>query len=99
MGGTLRVEPAQLRAAAQAQADVGAFVSGMATGQSLTSGTGTGSGLLSEEACQLAAGMFDSASSMVHEELTVHSANLSSAAEQYLRVDDEYARRLREFTD
>ena len=70
----------------------------MAAGQSLTGATATGSSLLSEAACQFAATMFDTAAGTVHEELTAHSTNLSSAADQYLRVDDEYARRLREFT-
>jgi hypothetical protein len=44
MGATLRVDPAQLRAAARAQADVGTFASGMATGQSLTSAAAGGAG-------------------------------------------------------
>jgi hypothetical protein len=98
MGGTLRVDPAKLRTAAQAQADVGTFVSSMATGQLMMSATGSGSGLHSEAACQFAGTMFDTVASTVHEELTAHSTNLSSAADQYLRVDDEYARRLRKFT-
>lgn len=94
MGGTLRVDPARLRTAAAAQTEVGTFVSGMATGQSVaTAGTGM-SGLLTEGACQFASTMFDTATTAVHEELSAHSTNLSSAADQYHRTDEDLGRRL-----
>jgi hypothetical protein len=97
MGGTLRVNPDSLRNAARAQTDVGGFVSGMEVGQSMTSG-GTGvSGLLSEGACQFAGSIVDAALGTVHEELTTHSTNLSTAADQYHRMDEELGRRLHKF--
>lgn len=95
MGATLRVDPTQLRTAAAAQTEVGTFVSGMAAGQSMTN-AGTGmSGLLTEGACQFAGTIFDTATAAVHEELTAHSTNLSSAADRYHRTDEELGRRLR----
>jgi hypothetical protein len=95
MAAILRVDPTRLRTAAAAQADVGTFVSGMGTGQSMASG-GTGmSGLLSEAACQFAGTVFDAAAGAVHDELTAHSTNLSAAADHYRRVDEEFGRRLR----
>jgi hypothetical protein len=95
VGATLRVDPSRLREAARAQAAVGTFVSGMGTGQSMASAGTAMSGLLSEAACQFAGSMFDTATSAVHDELTAHSTNLSAAAEQYHRTDEEFARRLR----
>lgn len=97
MGGTLRVNPDSLRSAAQAQTDVGGYVSGMAVGAAMT-GAGTGmSGLLSEGACQFAGSIVDAALSGVHEELTTHSTNLSTAADHYHRMDEELGRRLQKF--
>ena len=96
MGGTLRVDPGRLRTAAAAQTEVGTFVSAMGTGQAMAS-AGTGmSGLLSEGACQFAGTMFDTAAGAAHEELTAHSTNLSAAADQYHRADEELGRRLRQ---
>ena len=90
----MRVDPAQLRTAAAAQTEVGTFVSGMAAGQSMTT-AGTGmSGLLTEGACQFAGTIFDTATAAVHDELAAHSTNLSSAADQYHRTDEELGRRL-----
>jgi flagellar capping protein FliD len=95
MGGTLRVDPERLRAAAAAQTEVGTFVSGMATGQSITT-AGTGmAGLLSEGACQFVGTAFDTAAGAVHEELTAHSTKLTAAADRYHQVDEETGRRLR----
>jgi Excreted virulence factor EspC, type VII ESX diderm len=94
----MRVDPNRLREAARAQADVGTFVSGMDTGQSVAS-TGIGmSGLLSESACQFAGAAFDTAATAVHDELTDHSTKLSAAADQYHRMDEELGRRLRKFS-
>jgi hypothetical protein len=95
MGATLRVDPAHLRTAATAQADVGTFVAGMGTGQSMASASTGVSGLLSEVACQFAGTTFDTAADTVNDELTAHSTNLSAAADQYHRTDEEFARRLR----
>jgi hypothetical protein len=99
MGGTLRVDPAHLRTAAQAQSDVGAFVSGMDTGRTMAGAADGGPGLLSEAACRFAATVFDGAAGAVHRELTAHSTKLTAAAEQYHRADEEFARRLRELAD
>jgi hypothetical protein len=57
------------------------------------------SGLLSETACQFAGTMFDTAASTVHEQLTDHSTKLSAAADYYQRADEEFARRLKTFTE
>ena len=98
MGGTLRVNPESLRTAARAQTDVGEFVSGLGAAQSLhAAGTGV-SGLLSEGACQFTSSIVDSALNAVHEDLTKHSDNLSNAADRYHRMDEEFGRRLRRFT-
>lgn len=97
VGGTLRVNPESLRNAARAQSEVGDFVSGMSVGQSMN-GAGTGvSGLLSEGACQFASSTMDTALGAVHEDLTKHSTNLSTAADHYHRMDEELGRRLRKF--
>lgn len=98
MGGTLRVDPEHMRTAAAAQVNVGTFVSGMATGQSMTTAGSGMSGLLSEGACQFAGAAFDTAAGAVHEELTAHSTKLSAAADLYHRTDEDFGRRLREFT-
>ncbi|MDT5075686.1 MAG: hypothetical protein QOJ80_323 [Mycobacterium sp.] len=91
------VDPTHLRSAAQAQGDVGTFVSGMSNGRSMASGGAGMSGLSSEAACQFAANMLDTAASAVHEELTDHSTKLSAAADHYHRMDEEFGRRLRKF--
>jgi hypothetical protein len=91
----LRVDPARLRTAATAQTEVGTFVSGMAAGQSMTNAGSGMSGLLTEGACQFAGTIFDTAATAVHDELTAHSANLASAADQYHRTDREFGDRLR----
>ncbi|MGW4096639.1 type VII secretion target [Mycobacterium sp. NPDC004974] len=97
MGGALRVNPDSLRNVARAQADVGEFVSGLAAGQSLHSASSGVSGLLSEGACQFASSLVDTALNAVHEDLTKHSDNLSTAADRYHRMDEEFGRRLRRF--
>ena len=95
----MQVDPNRLREAARQQADIGTFVFGMGTGQSVAS-AGTGmSDLLSETACQFAGTMFDTAASAVHEELTDHSTKLSAAADHYQRADEEFGRRLKTFTE
>lgn len=94
MGGVLRVDPARLRTAAAAQSGVGAYVSGLAAGPSMAN-AGTGmSGLLVEQACQLAGARFDAAATAVHDELTAHAKNLSAAADRYHRTDGDLGRRL-----
>ena len=96
MAATLRVDPAQLRSAAAAQAEVSTFVAGMGVGQSMArSGM---SGLLTEGACQLAGAIFDTAASAVRDELTAHSAHLSTAADRYQRMDEDLGRSLRTLT-
>ena len=95
MGATLRVDPAQLRNAAKAQANVATVISGLDAGQAMSAAGGRMSGLLSETACQFAATVFDAAAGTVHEELTAHSTNLSAAADRYHQADEKYAHRLR----
>ena len=94
MGGVLRVDPARLRTAAAAQSDVGAYVSGLAAWPSMAN-AGTGmSGLLVEQACQLAATMFDAAAAAVHDALAAHATNLSAAADGFHHTDGDPGRRL-----
>jgi hypothetical protein len=98
MAATLRVDPEQLCSAAAAQVDVSTFVAGMGVGQSMAGARSGMSGLLSEGACQLAGTIFDAAASAVRDELTAHSINLSTAADQYQRMDEDVGRRLRTLT-
>jgi hypothetical protein len=56
-------------------------------------------GLLTADACHFAGSVLDSACSSVYEELTAHSTNLSSAADQYHQTDEELGRRLRKIAD
>jgi hypothetical protein len=99
MGATLRVNPDQLLKVAAAQEAVATFVSGLGAGQPMAS-AGTGmSGLLIEQACQFAGSTFDTAARAVHDELTSHSTNLAAAADQYLRTDEQFGRRLRALTE
>ncbi|MEV0669363.1 type VII secretion target [Mycobacterium sp. NPDC050441] len=98
MGGTLRVNPESLRNAARAQADVGEFVSGLGAGQSLDSAGAGVAGLLSEGACQFAGSTVDTALSAVRDDLTKHADKLSTAADRYHGIDEEFGRRLRRFT-
>jgi hypothetical protein len=96
-GATLLVDPTHLRTAAQAQGHVGTFVSGMTNGQSMASGGSGMSGLLSEAACQFAGTLLDTAARAVHEAITDHSTKLSTAADHYHRMDEEFGRRLHKF--
>jgi hypothetical protein len=98
MAATLRVDPAQLRSAAAAQAEVSTFVAGMGVGQSMAGACSAMSGLLIERACQLAGTIFDTAASAVRDELTAHSAHLSTAADRYQRMDEDLGRSLRTLT-
>jgi hypothetical protein len=94
---TLLVDPTHLREAARAQADVGAFVSGMNSGASVAGGGAHVAGLESEGACTLLGGLLDDATAAVHEALSDHSAKLIRAADHYQRADEEFGRRLRMF--
>ena len=84
----------RLRAAADAQVEVGAFVSAMAAGESLASAANAMSGLQSGTGCQFASTVLDGAAQRVSTELSLHSNNLTSAGGSYLRADDELGRRL-----
>jgi hypothetical protein len=96
---TLRVDPVRLRAAADAQAEVGAFVSGMAAGEVISAAANAMSGLESGAACQFAGAVLDGASARVGAELAAHSKNLTSAADRYGRVDEELGHRLRSIAE
>lgn len=99
MASTLRVDPAGLRAAAAAQADVGAFVSGMGIGQLLRSAANAMSGLRCGEACEGAGTAFDEVGCTVNDELSEHSDRLSAAADRYRDTDNELGRRLGELAE
>jgi Excreted virulence factor EspC, type VII ESX diderm len=98
MGRTLRVDPSQLRSAAAAQGVVANTLSRTAIGQSLATAGTSMSGLSTEAACQFVETALDAAAGAVHDELTVHSSNLSQAADRYHTADDELGRRLRAFS-
>jgi Excreted virulence factor EspC, type VII ESX diderm len=97
MSTSLRVDPAQLRAAAAAHANVSAFVSSMGAGQSMATAGTDMSGLLSEGACLFAGTVLDTEASAVHDELTTHAKNLATAADHYHQTDERLGRRLRTF--
>jgi hypothetical protein len=94
MGGTLRVDPGSLRDAARAQTDVGAAVSGMGVGTSM-SAAGTGvPGLACAGACEFAGTVIDTALGTVGDELTVHSEKLLRAADLYQQGDERGGQRI-----
>lgn len=99
MAATLRVDPARLRAAAAAEAQVGDSVSRMGVGRSLFDAADGMPGLLSGAACQFAGAIFDAAAGRVRDELSTHSGKLSTAADHYHRADDELGRRLRRLAE
>jgi hypothetical protein len=96
---TLRVDPTRLRSAAQAQSDVGAFVSGMCAGRTIADGAGAMPGLESGAACQYASTVLDAAAAQMSAELAAHAKNLISAAERYAKVDEDLGRRLRSIAE
>jgi hypothetical protein len=85
----------RLRSAAEAQSEVGAFVSGMAAGRTIAGGAGAMPGLESGAACQYASTVLDAAAAQVSTELATHAKHLISAAERYGKVDEDLGRRLR----
>lgn len=97
MASTLRVDPSRLVAAASSEADVAAFVAGMAVGQSLAGATASVSPLRSGVAIEFAASALDDVSAVIHDELTSHAAKLNTAAETYRRTDDALGSRLGRF--
>ena len=90
----MKVDPEQLRRTAAAERDTSGFITGMQTGQSMTAAGAGLSGLQSAQACQFAGTQFDSAATAIGDELTTHSANLSTAAAEYQQTDEQLARRL-----
>ena len=99
MASTLRVDPERLTAAAAAQADVGAYVSGMGAGRSLGAAAQAMAGLESGTACQSVAELVDDVAAEVGAALTAHSDRLVAAADIYRAADDSLARRLRRIAD
>lgn len=88
------MNPASLRDAAGAEADVSAAVSGMDVG-TLMSGAGAGvSGLTSAGACQFVGSVVDNALGSVGDELTSHSEKLRRAADLYQRTDERSGHRI-----
>ena len=99
MGATLRVDPARLRTAAALEAEVGSYVSGLRTGQSMTSAGDGVAGLCSGDACRFAGAVFDAATATVHQELAAHSTNLAAAADRYHHTDEELGGRFTKIAD
>lgn len=94
MASTLRVDPSRLIAAAAAEGDVGAFVSSMAAGQTLSGAAGGVANLLSGAALEFAASVIDDVSAAITEELTTHSNKLTAAADTYRHADEALGTRL-----
>jgi hypothetical protein len=90
----LRVDPAQLRAAASAESDVAGGVAGLAPGAALASAGAGLAGLASADACQFLGAAVEKALTDVHQELTAHSSKVATAADRYHRVDGELGQRL-----
>jgi pyrroline-5-carboxylate reductase len=99
MAETLRVDPERLRAAADAQAEVSAYVASISAGQSMAGAVQAMSGLSSSEACRFAAAVLDGAAKTVSADLTSHAERLSSAADRYRQVDYELGQRLRRIAE
>ncbi|MED5811317.1 type VII secretion target [Mycolicibacterium sp. 050232] len=95
MSANLRVAPAQLSAAATAQAEVAAAVSALGAGQSMASASGGVSDLASGAACSFVAAVLDKATTTVNDELTMHKDRLTAAADRYRQGDEEFGRRIR----
>jgi hypothetical protein len=99
MNAPLRVDPAQLQAAAAAESDVADGVAGLAPGAALkAAGLGV-AGLTSAEACEIFGAAVETALTGVHEELAAHSSNVAKAADRYHRVDGELGQRLRRIAE
>ena len=94
MAGTVRINSESLRSAARAEAATGEFVSGLGADALLTDAGTAVSGLLSEGACQFAGSVVGAALSAVGDDLSTHSAKLSTAADSYQGADEEFGRRL-----
>ncbi|OMC39417.1 hypothetical protein A5740_26870 [Mycobacterium sp. GA-1841] len=94
MGSELKVVPGQLRAAAGTETAVGAAVSGLDVGRTLTTAAAAMPDLQSGAACGDAASVVDSAARTVGSEVSAHANKLAFAADSYERTDDESARRL-----
>jgi hypothetical protein len=99
MPSTLRVDPSRLHEAAAAQSDVAAFVSGLATGQSMSRAATGMTGLLSGAACHFVGAAFDDVAATISEELNGHSSHLVRAADAYHQADEELGRRLKRLAE
>jgi hypothetical protein len=95
----LRVDPAHLHAAAQAQADVATAVAGLRPGESMAHAGAGMAGLMSGDACHALGSIVEEAVSGVHEQLSTHATNLSTAADHYHRMDEQLGERLRRFVE
>ncbi|ORV06980.1 type VII secretion target [Mycobacterium celatum] len=87
MAQSLRVDPAVLRSAATAIAQVGSELSGMALAQPLSGMTGALAGFQCGAGCQQAGTALDNASKRVGSDLSDLAAKLHSAAEKYEQTD------------
>lgn len=99
MVATLRVDPERLLAAAEAQADLSAYVVGIDAGQSLAGAVQAMSGLACGQACQVVGSVLDGAAAAVSGDLTAHSERLFSAAQRYQQADSELGQRLRRIAE
>lgn len=99
MAATLRVDPERLCIAAEAQAEVSAYVAEINVGQSLASAVQAMSGLVSGWACQVVATVLDGAAASVSADLTAHSERFSAAAQRYQQADSEFGQRLRRIAE
>lgn len=94
MAQSLRVDPAILRSAATAIAQVGNELSGMALAQPLSGMTSALEGFQCGAVCEEAGTALDTASKRVGSDLSELAAKLQSAAEKYEQTDHQLGRDL-----
>jgi len=74
-------------------------VSGMAVGESIANAAAAMPGLHSGAGCQFASTVLDGAAAGLSADLSTHATKLNSAADRYLRADDQLDRRLRSLAE
>jgi hypothetical protein len=94
MARSLRVDPAVLRSAGTAIAQVGDDLSGIGLGESLSGLAGAMAGFQCVTACQEVGTALDNASKRVGNDLSQLAAKLQSAAEKYEQTDKQLGRDL-----
>jgi hypothetical protein len=95
----LHVDPEHLRSAAAAQSAVASYVSGLATGQSMSAAVQSMPGLAVHEACCATGALLDALANDIGTDVARHAELMTVAAAHYQRMDSELGRRLRRFVE